>query len=68
MKIKNHSICRNIMLHFSLKNLFDILYCDKPTKSLLLINASLIFPAEMLKSKIYVLDLKTTLFSTKNIQ
>lgn len=68
MKIKNHSICRNIMLHFSSKTSHDILYCDKPTKSLLLINASLIFPAEMLKSKIYVLDLKIALFSIKNIQ
>nr|DAN09776.1 MAG TPA: hypothetical protein [Caudoviricetes sp.] len=40
MKMKNHPICRNIMLHFSLKILFDILYCDKFTKSLLLINTS----------------------------
>lgn len=62
MKTKNYLICRNIMLHFSLKNLFDILYCDKPTKSLLLINTSAHYPAEMLKSKIYVLDLKITLF------
>lgn len=40
MKIKNRSICRNIMLHFSSKTLHDTLYCDKSTKSLLLINTS----------------------------
>lgn len=38
MKIKNHPICRNIMLHFSSKTSYNILYCDKSIKSLLLIN------------------------------
>lgn len=62
MKMKNHSICHNIMLHFSLKILFDILYCDKSIKSLLLINTLSLSPTQMLKSKIHILDLKITLF------
>ena len=62
MKMKNHSICHNIMLHFSLKILFDILYCDKSIKSLLLINTLPLSPTQMLKSKIHILDLKITLF------
>lgn len=62
MKMKNHSICHNIMLHFSLKILFDILYCDKSIKSLLLINTLSLSPIQMLKSKIHILDLKITLF------
>ena len=44
MKIKNRSICRNIMLHFSSKTSHDTLYCEKPTKSLLLINTSAHYP------------------------
>lgn len=51
MKMKNHSICHNIMLHFSLKILFDILYCDKSIKSLLLINTlSLSYPNVKIKN------------------
>nr|DAG77778.1 MAG TPA: hypothetical protein [Bacteriophage sp.]DAJ30713.1 MAG TPA: hypothetical protein [Caudoviricetes sp.] len=50
------------MLHFSLKILFDILYCDKSIKSLLLINTLSLSPTQMLKSKIHVLDIKITLF------
>lgn len=68
MKIKNRSICHNIMLHFSSKTSHVTLYYDKPTKSLLLINTFSLSPIQMLKSKIYVFDLKITLFSIKNIQ
>lgn len=68
MKMKNHPICRNIMLYFSSKTSHDILYCDKSTKSLLLINTLSLSPTQMLKSKIHVLRPKITLFWVKNIQ
>lgn len=67
MKMKNHPICRNIMLHFSSKTSHDILYCDKSTKSLLLINTlSLSYPNVKIKNP--CLRPKITLFWVKNIQ